>query len=236
MTTHKITRRRSRKPKSARLATVRQVKSLIRHSQEVKYMQSAQRQGTIDTTSYVDSAGWIQQINMLPQGDDEGQRSGDQIRMQSIRLNFSIINAAVNFARVRVILFTFRQERTGAPVTPGDILSEIGNSLSPVSSYNMRNEGAYSILSDKVYTVVSGNNTNIPIAGTTGAVGGYPCVNGSIRKRLKNMKVQYVGSTLTDPTTSGYLGLLYISDVPAGSPVAQKPQILWHQTLKYTDS
>lgn len=236
MTTHKTTRRRyARKPKGEKLATVRQVKSLIRHNTETKYLQSQQRQGSLDTLSYADWNGVIQQINLIPQGDDVGQRVGDQIRMHNIRLNFSIVNASANFTRVRLILFTFRQERTGAPVVPGDILAEVGNTQAVISSYNWRNQSAYSILWDKVFTVSSSNGT-LPISGTAGAVGGAPCINGSIRKRLKNMIVQYAGGSLTDPTTKGYLGLLWVSDVSSAAISSQKPQVMWHQTMRYTDA
>jgi len=235
MTTHKTTRRQTRKSKGNKLATVRQVKSLIKHNTEIKYMQSQVRQGSLDTTSYADWSGYIQQINLIPQGDDIGQRIGDQIRMQNIRLNFSIVNASANFARVRLILFTFRQERNGAPVLVSDILAETGNTQAVISSYNLRNQGSYNILYDRIFTVSSSNGT-LPISGTAGAVGGAPCINGSIRKRLKNLVVQYTGGALTDPTTKGYLGMLWVSDVASGAIVSQKPQVMWHQTLRYTDA
>lgn len=218
---------RKKKP-DMKLATVGRVKRLIRSNIETKYLQGAI--GPI----FVDWTGSCFQLNILPQGTDEGQRIGDMIRMTNIDLRYSVFNATSNFTRVRLIMFVWRMETNTSPIA-SDILATNGNTLSVISTYNLRNERRYRILYDQVHVLTSPSAIT-PIAGTNSAVGGTPVFDKRIRKSLKNMVGQYAGPAGTDDMSKGYLGFLFVSDVSTAASNAQKPQLQYHYTLKYKDS
>lgn len=216
-----------KKKKGNKLATVKVVKRMINHSKETMYFQ-----GQLTPTA-IDSTGIIYQLNSISQGVDEGQRKGDQITHKSLDLRFTITNNQVSFARVRCILLWYRQETSASPIA-SDILAQVSTANAIVSTYNMRSEGAYQILYDKVFAVTSGSAT-VNVNGYS-AVGGSPCVQAHCKKRLKDKLGQYTGASGSDLMTKGYLGWLVISDIATAAASTTKPIICFHYTLKYTDS
>lgn len=219
-----------------RIVRKKDVKRMLNANIENKYLQAE-----FTLPNYIDTAGTLQQLNIMGQGTDNGQRVGQQIRHCKLDLRFQCFNAASNFCRVRFILFWYRQE-TGSTPTVASILATNsvavnGTANSIVSSYYMRNESAYQIIYDKTMTLTSGSATlNANYPGTSTSVGGVPVAQFRLIKNLKRKIGVYNGPASGDPMTKGYLGAIILSDVNSAALNAQKPQWTWHYTLTYEDA
>lgn len=218
-----------------RKATRKYVKRMIDRSVEVKYSQGE--------NPYIDvsQAGTaVIQLNDLAQGVDDGQRVGDQVTCRKLDLRLSMVNATGNFQRVRAILFWYRMQVPGVTITAADILAVnsvvgAGTPISIISSYNLRNKGAYQILWDKTFTLTSVNNANPTVTGSIQGVGGVPVQTYRKIKNLKKKIAQWNGPAIGNSITKGFLGLLFVSDIPNTASVAQKPQVAYHYTFTYGD-
>lgn len=215
--------------KGNKLATVATVKRLMIKDKEIKYVA-----GT-STFTNCDWLGLNQQLNIIGQGTDEGQRIGDQIKHHAVDVRYTVAVGTAQFARFRVIMYWYRQE-SGVSPTAADILFNTGTNLAVVSPYNWRNQGRFTILYDKILTVTGSNTANTPIAGSGNSVGGMPVFNGRIFRRLKGKVGQYTGPLNADDMSKGYLGLIFISDNAAGVATAVKPLFGYTYLVRYTDS
>lgn len=219
--------------KNARVATVGKVKKLVNSNLEKKFV--------ITPQSYTQLIpdGYTQQLNIMGQGTDVGQRIGIQIRHKSVDIRVSFYqSASIPWSRVRCVLFWYRMETTTQP-SASDIIQKVADADGNVqmymdSCYNMRNEGKYKILYDKVVLLTGFNNTpNGDYEGSSSSVGGVPVQQLRIYKNLKDHIGQYFDGDTRSDMTKGYLGLLLLPD--QRNP-AQCPYWTMQTVLKYTDA
>lgn len=229
----KSTTRKQRKEN--KVARVKDVKRLINANLENKYLQ-----GELTFPAYTDTQGFVYQINIIGQGVDVGQRVGDEVRFRNLDMRFQCVNATTAFARVRTILFWYRQEGAALPsavnLLATNSVTPAGTNLSIISQYNKRTDGSYQIIYDKVHLVTSTNSANSPIGGAINSGGGLPVQTWRIVKNLKKKIGVYSGPINTDPMMKGFLGLLILSDAPTAAANAQKPQCTFTYTLTYEDA
>lgn len=226
-------RRRIRRPvtkamKENTLVTKRTVNRMIRSQQETKYWQD---EGLVA----VHSDGLIYRQMSIGQGPDDTQRVGDRVKVKRFTARFALVAGATSSVRLRVILFGWRQQTTTEPA-PNLILNNVGSIAGPIAEYNIDNTSKYHIYYDKVHVLTTSTATNL--WGTPGvSVGGSPSHTFRIIKNFKGGRnVEFNGPTVNAFVNKGYLGLMFISDVPVGAAAAQRPTIQFSSTLSYTDS
>lgn len=240
--------------KENKLATIKTVKKLIRVDKEVKYLQGGTGNSTGAIPYYMHSTGIVEQLNSLPQGDDVGQRTGDQARAVSLDMKIFVVCGRTTFSQCRIIVFWARMETSTGP-TVADVLAETANYLAPTSQYNMRTQGKIQIIYDKRF-VIGANNDGTgtgTLLSTTNAFddffsgvdanqrtgvsfGNYPSKILHIKKNLKNKLMQWQDNQSSSLMTKGWLGWCWLSDQQIGDSDLQKPKIVYNYTLRYTDS
>lgn len=116
----------------------------------VKYLKglvNVEKQALESTsTSNPDSTtGSLSCLNLIAQGDAEGNRQGDSIMMKQIHLNIRYtINSSASNTSVRTILFLYKQPQGATPIITFPL-----SSATQMSPYNHDNAGLYTILYDK---------------------------------------------------------------------------------------
>lgn len=208
----------------------KQVKSIIRRGQELKYFVFPQT--PIGVTSGGSLTGIPFDIPQSAGASTDTSRIGDSIMWcGSIDFRLQITNGlgvtSDQYNNVRVVIFQWHDTSTA---TPFPIVSNIfinGPSGSPdvYSQYNHDYRHEYKILFDRTFTTVSGNsaaNTTQPPNLTINR--NYKI---SLKKARKN--VQYVGGS---GQGSNRLFIFYISD----SALATHPSIIYTTKVFFRDS
>ena len=156
------------------------------------------------------STGSFQCLNLIAQGDSEGQRTGDKIMMKQIHANMRLsINSAATHSVIRVILFLFKQPQ-GATPTATFVLAA-ANHLAP---YNHDNAGLYTVLYDKQFPMsISGAQEKVV----------------QFTRKFYTLHEQFdgTGATVADIQTNS-LWLFVISDESTNVPsFATRTQLLY---------
>lgn len=134
--------------------TVRQIaKTEVRRAGEPK-------QHRFYYTGNPDYNGTIQELSLVPQGDNYNQREGVQLRPTKLHCRFHIGLGAIAGSFVRLIIFRWHPSiaATGSPVaasildntTPTNLL---GTSGAPMCPQQFIEKSMYSILHDKTYVL-----------------------------------------------------------------------------------
>lgn len=135
--------------------------------------------------------GSLTTLNSIPQGDTDGTRDGDSLKMQKLKLKMNVSNTRLACARIMVI-FDPQNKCTNVD----DILTQVGTIYAPISQKNYDKRFNCKVLYDKRITIGPYNQ------------------NKCFEKHLRIMKhTQYeAGGTVIN---SGALKLLLIGDAVA---------------------
>lgn len=128
------------------------VKSMISQPVEHKYFDQSLQSGAI-------VHGNIYNISDITQGAQVTQRLGQQVTLKSIDLRMSFsINANVNQAQIRCILFLDKQGYNAAAVT--DVLQAglVGTSYTDICPYEWNYRKRFRILHDEVVPLTKGGS------------------------------------------------------------------------------
>lgn len=160
-------------------------------------------------------AGTVVSVNLIAQGMDLNNRVGDSVKIQDMKLFFTLAVGAAN-SNVRVVLFRDLENQGTLPLG-SDIFSDAGGAGAAVSQYNFVNTQAprFSILYDELYS--------LNILQEVSATGVYQASHrGHIRFR---------GTTgATASLAEGSLFLVFFTDVAATLPTYR-----FNFRLEYTD-
>lgn len=181
----------------------------------VKYLRSLvnvekQALNTSLNTTVSATAGHLQCLNLIAQGDAEGNRQGDSIMMKQIHCNFKYtINSSATHSTIRTIVFLYKQPQ-GATPTSDFVLSAQAH----LANYNHDNAGLYTVLYDKSVVL------NIT----------------SVQERIVQMTRKFyqvhetfdgIGATSTEIQTNA-LWVLFISDEATNLPsVSMRAQLMY---------
>lgn len=183
---------RSRRPYSARTTSV--VKRLNRITRMIKpeMMEYQTSAGGV-----ADNVGLINSISSLPQGNDNGQRKGNTIRVTSLHIR-GFISGIAGQSRVNRVMVVADKQNLGSNPAPEDILDYMTTSLCPVSPIDADRTPRWKVLFDR----------NIITDDATGQ-------RKLFQKFIKmNHLIHYTGTTANDLFT-GQLYMLVCSDQPA---------------------
>lgn len=163
-------------------------------------------------------------VSDIAQGDDDGQRTGNQVRIRSLLFNFYARGNAQNTSNaIRAIVFIDKQN-TGTTPTTSDILQFSGNIGAVISPLNVDHTTRYKIIYDRRFTF--SHQTNYTAA--TSATSGVGAVIKSWYKKMF-MPVRWTGPSATDTYTNN-IYVLFVSDVGANDP-----DVTWGVRLGYDD-
>lgn len=114
--------------------------SQVSHTMEIKHVD-------VSSTYAVSSSGVVTLLNGLTRGTDETNRVGRHIMMTGVYARLSMLNAAANDTLRHIVLYDNQPNAALPAVT--DVL-EIA---SPLSDYNLNNEGRFDVLYDELYAL-----------------------------------------------------------------------------------
>lgn len=187
------------------------VSKALRKTEEVK---------NIDVTSTglaVSYAGTQVALIAVAQGQANGQRVGDNVRVRSAHITLTwAIADATNI--VRCIVYQWHPLSTGSAPVPGSILEHTSDALAAISPYVVNNDGDYSILYDKTIQLSA---VSRPAATVDFWITGNKFLKRDVHYSAGSSSVQKNG-----------LFLLFVSD----SSAAAHPQVIFHARMRYTDS
>lgn len=235
--------RRKPVPKDYKLATVKKVKNLVNRNVERKWIQAytGSVPGTPGFITNLDEVGTFQQLNMIPQGVDAGQRIGYTIKHKYLNLRYLVSSGTQRVTNIRVIIFWMRQTSGGSIFVNANTLFQApftaGGTFVPIAPYNQQLKGNYEVIYDRTHTLQSAAaavppwTTNIPQA-----VGGNVTVVKNVKINLKG-KVGEYNTTSNYTMNKGSLWIMAISDVNSTvTPSTAKSTFGATWTLDYTDA
>lgn len=204
-------------PRPLNVRQKKQVKSLIRNVQELKY------HVTNASAVALSSSPALRDISAVAQGDTDQTRDGDRLQLcGKIDFHFSLLIADTT----NIIRITWFQWKPGTTPAASDIyLNGPSGAIDVYSTYSHDNRQMYRILSDKMYNMV-GNAATAQTCNTT--------TTQIVRKQRINLKkvrkmVQYGGGG-TDGTNKIYF--FVFSD----SALVTHPLITYSTKLFFRDS
>lgn len=127
--------------------------------QGVKYLRSIvnvekHALNTVISETPTNTVGSLACLNLIAQGDAEGNRQGDSVMLKQLHINFKYtIHASASHTTIRTIVFFYKQPQGAIP----NITFVLANATH-LSIYNHDNVGLYTILYDKS---ISLNSTNV---------------------------------------------------------------------------
>lgn len=219
-------------PHTFRAVVRREVKDVLSGIQEVKNYTGGQPAVAIAAT------GTVLSMTPIPQGDGEGQRSGEQIVLKSCHVNMKVmvgaqgvIASADEWDALRVLVFRWHEDDSVNPPTLAKLL-KLGPACTDytVAPHNLDYKHQYSMMMDKVFDVF-----NSPVWNGSALLwenGPFSVVskNGmNLTSRMGNRHVNYVGNATTG---SGMIYVLAVSD----SNFASHPTLSFQWVVEYTDS
>lgn len=172
----------------------------------------------------ISNAGTVTLLSNMAQGDDDGMRTGNSIRLRSLSFYYYAKGNAQNVANaIRCILFIDKQN-TGTTPTPADILQTTGSVGSIISHINVDHTSRYRVIYDRRHVFTHQTNYTAASAASSG-------VGATIRTLYKKMfmPVKWTGPAGTDTYTNAVY-LLLLSDVAANDP-----DVSWSVRLGYDD-
>jgi len=168
-----------------------------------------------DLGSGISDAGTLFDLSLIPQGDTDQTRDGDQIYLKSIMGRYSVTGSD-NSNIIRVIIVQYITENAG--LTGTKILQALGAGA-VFQNYAHDYKSQVRILYDKTHTMGNATTASIPLVKT------YKVM---ITKGFKR-KIQYLGG---GTNTVGGIRMFVVSD----SAAASHPVIAFSLRLNYTDS
>lgn len=145
-------------------------------------------------------------------GATDTSRSGDQLTLQSLKFNYSLV-LGDSFNLFRVIIFQWYPLDTVAP-SPGDLLQAVGTVDSPLSTYEHDRRFQKHVLYDKLHNLHTYQPQIVKKVKIT---------------KFKKNRIQYAGGTTTGQNK---IYVLVISD----SSTVSHPSILWRTKILFKDS
>lgn len=105
------------------------------------------------TNTTVAQIGALQQLFLPPQGDGDGERIGDKIKVNSVHMKLQLnANAAAVDTLVRIIIFW--EKENGLISSKYDLIHNAGvAALDILAPYNKQNRPDWTLLSDRVYNL-----------------------------------------------------------------------------------
>lgn len=184
------------------------VKSMISQPVEHKYFDQSLQSGAV-------VAGNIYNISDITQGTQVTQRLGQQVTLKSIDLRMSFsINANVNQAQIRCILFLDKQGYNAAAVT--DVLQAglVGTSYTDICPYEWNYRKRFRILHDEVVPLAKGGS------------------NAYSFRHLKlglNINSQHIGASTT------FTNQIYLIFIGSETNVLNISSFQYHSRIEFTD-
>lgn len=204
-------KRYTRRFKRGGLATKSFVRKQIHKDDETKYFE------TSTVAQAIDFNGVTTDLTNIPQGQTDGTRIGDKIRLRGIRLQF-ILNIADTTQNVRIMIVQYKGNTQIAATSISQVLvpTTLGTVNAPIANrvWDMTNQ--FSILYDKLYTLT---NVSTPIIHVRKKVG---------IKYAKREINFYQALT----TGSNKIYLMMVSD----SGAAPHPTIQYQMRVMYDDA
>lgn len=201
--------------KRNRALTQRQSRATKRIAQKVYNSKTEWKHHDASATFTASYSGNVQDVSIIPQGDGDTERIGDNINAYSLSLRMDMSNAD-DTNLYRVVVFQWLASTTP---TPSDILTDTSTVYACLSQYINDKVGkgkSALILYDKTFAL------NAPYSGGVEHKVAYKKI------KLRRRKIQYqTGGT----TGVGKVYILAISDSAATS----HPALLFDCRLHYTD-
>lgn len=193
----------------------RQVKALIKAPMEHKFFDSNTSAVGVPLTAI------LFQISVIPQGDTDITRDGDQLMLTSIDVR-GMVNVADTTNLVRLIFFQWRPNSNPALT---DILNTGVNGIVPdvYSMYNHDQKGQFKVLYDKTFKLAGFGTSASP----SGAVSQEIFKLTLAKKLIK--KLQYINGTTAGMNQVWYLA---ISD----STVSSDPTLTMKVRFNFIDA
>lgn len=167
----------------------------------------------------VDSAGTIQYLTKVPQGDTDNNRNGDKLtpKWLKMRLNFTIAPATDTTNQVRFMIFRWKPNTSLSPPVLDNLFQNFSltvNTLVTLLPYTWDMRNQFTVLYDRVFQLNEAQSLQI---------------DKKIFLRLASKKVAFTGAT-TDG--ADHICFATFSD----SNAAPNPQITVYNRLAYVDS
>lgn len=188
---------------------------------DMKYMRtlinSEMHSFLVSAGSNIDSTGVVSSLNIIAQGDDEANRTGNSIlpRYQSINLhvNKKITSAGtVDHETIRVMLFRYWGEATSGSA-PSVTISEVLDTAHPLSYLNEDNTGKRGDRDRRIEVHKSKLFTLDSVANTSRTWKWNVEVNG-LNKKVKD-HIKFRNNTTFQPISGGFY-ILFVSDNSTG--------------------
>lgn len=163
----------------------------------------------INESTNVDYNGYLPSLCTPTQGDGDGQRDGDRLKMQNLTFRGRLTRNGAD-ATVRVIIGIDKQSKVS---TAADVLESTGASTAgPISPKNYDKRFQTKILYDRRWNLTTD----------------FPAVNININKVI-NTHQQFQAGTTT--INSGRLFAIFISNLNANTPIMQ-----YYSRVTFTDN
>lgn len=129
------------------------LKSGIGHMVEMKYW------AVTTTLTNVNSSGNIVDLSLIPQGDTDSSRDGDQCFLKSVSCRFAFwVGTATT--KIRAILFQWFPNNVPSVTS---ILLGSGTTQTPLIGYNRDNEPMYRIVADWTSKLIPSSNCSVQV-------------------------------------------------------------------------
>lgn len=222
------------------------IPKIVRDVKYLKGLINSEPQPFVTTNSNnVDWAGIIVSLSSVPQGDQEGQRTGDRILPRYLNLKgyaSCATPAILNCVTYKVMLVRLWTESTSAPpnAVVSDVLSanEISTTFAPIGFLQQNNVGPRGDRQRRIEVLRSEILTCCNNFDSTGVAGGPSGriqwdwnveVNGGERKE----HIEYIDNNTAQPISGGFYFVI-INDVPAAS--ANKPAFYIASKMTFYDN
>lgn len=185
-------------------------KQLYRDIKYIKTLVNAEMHAfTLATTNNFDATGIVVSLNDIAVGDDDINRTGTSVlpRFQSVNLHVNKKLTGPDHETFRVILFRYWGEAASA--TPNVTVSEVLQSVDPLSFLNDANTGSKGDRERRIEVSKSVLFTLDNVANTSRTWKWNVRINGPNKKVKDHLKFR--GTSTEGPTAGGFL-ILFISD------------------------
>ncbi len=152
-------------------------------------------------------------MNSMPQGANDLSRIGDKVLDNSLYFGCEFYRGSAD-CNLRVLVFWDKQNLVA---NPNDLIDSVGTILAPVADIHVDKRKRWTKIMDRTYTLTSADKT-LQV----------------FRKRFKINKSTYFNQGTTTINT-GRMAVLWITDLNAGLPIADYPQIISFSRVYYTD-
>lgn len=104
------------------------------------------------STTSVFNGGALYPLNAISQGDADDQRTGNSIFVRYVNITGVVSHGTDTVIhKTRVMLVRDKQQVGDTAPSPGDVLEDVGNNLSPFSKLNSQSAGRFDVLYSKLF-------------------------------------------------------------------------------------